>query len=482
MASPLSAATLFNVQGMVAVITGGGSGIGLTMTKTLVLNGARRVYIIGRRESILRSAAESIDPNVVIPIQGDVTKIEDLEEISATITQQEGSINLLIANAGIMGPRPLKTFSSEALSEKEKAQQYASHALATPMEDFTNTYHVNGSAVYYTAMAFLPLLVAGNENTATTGSTSQIITTSSIAGFSRLPGASFAYNSSKAAVTHMSKMLASALVGFRIQIQFLASPFHRMFSLDNLAISYPHATTERVSVPWLFIYAGAVPLGILIAWALLVRPGAHKAHVTLLGWGISMVLTMFITDVIKNAVGRPRPDLIARCKPKPGTPAHTLVTWEVCTETNHHVLHDGWRSFPSGHSSFAFSGLGYLALFIAGQCHVYRPRADLARVLLAMAPLLGAALIAISRCEDYRHDVWDVSVGSLLGMGVAHYTYRRYYPALRNRACASPFANPADERGGVWGKVKGDEENGAGDFELSDFDEEDGGEGVGARR
>ncbi|KAE8842060.1 hypothetical protein PTNB73_00113 [Pyrenophora teres f. teres] len=146
MASPLSAATLFNVQGMVAVITGGGSGIGLTMTKTLVLNGARRVYIIGRRESILRFAAESIDPNVVIPIQGDVTNIEELKEISAIITQQEGSINLLIANAGIMGPRPLKTFSSEALSEQEKAQQYASHALATPMEDFTKTYHVNSPA------------------------------------------------------------------------------------------------------------------------------------------------------------------------------------------------------------------------------------------------------------------------------------------------------------------------------------------------
>ncbi|KAI1596363.1 pap2 domain-containing protein, partial [Pyrenophora tritici-repentis] len=106
--------------------------------------------------------------------------------------------------------------------------------------------------------------------------------------------------------------LGAAARFWQIQIQFLASPFHRMFSLDNLAISYPHATTERVSVPWLFIYAGAVPLGILIAWALLVRPGAHKAHVTLLGWGISMVLTMFITDVIKNAVGRPRPDLIAR--------------------------------------------------------------------------------------------------------------------------------------------------------------------------
>jgi diacylglycerol diphosphate phosphatase/phosphatidate phosphatase len=192
-----------------------------------------------------------------------------------------------------------------------------------------------------------------------------------------------------------------------------------------------------------------------------------------------MILTLFITDIIKNAVGRPRPDLIARCKPAPGTPAHQLVTWEVCTETNHHTLHDGWRSFPSGHSSFSFSGLGYLSLWIAGQCHVYRPRADLARVLIALAPLLGAALIAISRCEDYRHDVYDVSVGSVIGMAVAHYTYRRYYPALRSPGCAEPFPNPADEMGKGWKKVEDEEiARGAGDFELEDFSGEDeGGEG-----
>jgi len=82
-------------------------------------------------------------------------------------------------------------------------------------------------------------------------------------------------------------------------------------------------------------------------------------------------------------------------------------------------------------------------------------------------------LIAISRCEDYRHDVYDVSVGSVLGMAVAHYTYRRYYPALRNRGCAEPFPNPADEKG--WGKVKGDEESlrNAEEFELSDLEEGD---------
>ncbi|KAF2463706.1 PAP2-domain-containing protein [Lindgomyces ingoldianus] len=264
--------------------------------------------------------------------------------------------------------------------------------------------------------------------------------------------------------------LAILLTGY-IVLQFFAEPFHRMFSLDNLAIQYPHAAVERVPVPWLFIYAGGVPLCILVAWALIFQPGTHKSHVTILGWFISLILTLFITDLVKNAVGRPRPDLVARCKPEKGTPDHKLVNFEVCTETNHHILHDGWRSFPSGHSSFAFSGLGYLALFLAGQCHVFRPRTDLARVLLALAPLLGAALIAISRCEDYRHDVYDVTTGSLLGILVAFYTYRRYYPPLRSSKCATPYPNPADSaEGRGFGKVKDEEERirGAGEFELDD--------------
>ena len=116
----------------------------------------------------------------------------------------------------------------------------------------------------------------------------------------------------------------------------------------------------------------------------------------------SIFLTTFITDVVKNAVGRPRPDLISRCKPTPTTPQNVLVDISVCTETDSHTLQDGWRSFPSGHSSFAFSGLGFLALFFAGQMHVFRPRTDLIKALLAVSPLLGAAMIAISRCEDYR--------------------------------------------------------------------------------
>ena len=75
--------------------------------------------------------------------------------------------------------------------------------------------------------------------------------------------------------------------------------------------------------------------------------------------------------------------------------------------------------------------------------HVFRPRTDLARVLFALWPLVGAALIAISRLEDYRHDVYDVTVGSTLGMSMAYFSYRRYYPSLRSSRCDEPFPSRA---------------------------------------
>lgn len=86
--------------------------------------------------------------------------------------------------------------------------------------------------------------------------------------------------------------------------------------------------------------------------------------------------------------------------------------------------------------------------------HVFRPRTDLGRCLLALAPLLAAALIAISRLADYRHDVYDVTCGSLLGMLVAYFSYRRYYPVLRYAQCDTPYNKVSDG----FGKLPGDEE------------------------
>lgn len=53
-------------------------------------------------------------------------------------------------------------------------------------------------------------------------------------------------------------------------------------------------------------------------------------------------------------------------------------------------------------------------------------------------------MIAISRCEDYRHDVWDVTAGSMLGILVAWLTYRRYYPNLRSRYCDTPYPSRSE--------------------------------------
>ena len=92
------------------------------------------------------------------------------------------------------------------------------------------------------------------------------------------------------------------------------------------------------------------------------RPGVQKTQVTVLGFLVSLILTTLLTDLIKNAVGRPRPDLLSRCKPARGTADDILLSWTVCTQSDQHILHEGWRSFPSGHSSFSFSGMGYLTL------------------------------------------------------------------------------------------------------------------------
>ncbi|KAH6609957.1 hypothetical protein Trco_003303 [Trichoderma cornu-damae] len=249
-----------------------------------------------------------------------------------------------------------------------------------------------------------------------------------------------------------------------ILIVNLVNPFHRMFFINDLRISYPHAEHERVSVTLNFLYALFIPLGILIAYNTITRASTHKHEATYLSLAISIVLSSFITDIVKNAVGRPRPDLLARCQPSADTKPNVLVNIDVCTAPDGHSLEDGWRSFPSGHSSFSFAGLGFLSLFLAGQLHVfnyYTGGRDLSRALICLFPLIGAALIAISRCEDYRHDVYDVSVGSALGMAVAYWSYRRHWPKLTSPTCDEPHPHPSAEAQPGWQRVRDEEEQGS---------------------
>src|SRR6478752_908472 len=86
------------LQGKVAVITGGNSGIGLATAKRFVAEGAY-VFITGRRQAELDGAVKSIGENVT-GIQGDVAKLADLDRIYLTIKEQKGRLDVLFANAG----------------------------------------------------------------------------------------------------------------------------------------------------------------------------------------------------------------------------------------------------------------------------------------------------------------------------------------------------------------------------------------------
>src|SRR5208283_1551460 len=95
------------LQGKVAVITGGNSGIGLATAKRFVQEGAY-VFITGRRQSKLDEAVKQIGSNVT-GVQGDVAKLGDLDRLFAHIKNAKGKLDIVFANAGVARYAPLGT-------------------------------------------------------------------------------------------------------------------------------------------------------------------------------------------------------------------------------------------------------------------------------------------------------------------------------------------------------------------------------------
>ncbi|KAL9530272.1 Short-chain dehydrogenase/reductase [Sphaerulina musiva] len=207
---------LFSVEGMVVVITGGGTGIGLMMTKAFARNGASKVYIIGRRKEKLSAAVlEAGSQGNVIPIIGDVTNPQNLQSISSQISSEAGFINLLICNSGVYSP-------SIANPAQVPISEFVQKAFSQGPEVWNSSFATNSTSVAFTAFAFLPLLHAGNLRGNCAGRQSQILVTSSIAGYLRNPQAVGAYPVTKAATTHLVKGLAGALVPYSIRVNALA--------------------------------------------------------------------------------------------------------------------------------------------------------------------------------------------------------------------------------------------------------------------
>jgi NAD(P)-dependent dehydrogenase (short-subunit alcohol dehydrogenase family) len=212
----LRAEKLFSVTGHVAVVTGGGSGIGLMCTQALAANGAK-VYITGRRMDVLENAAKTHTPHMggeIIPIGPcDVTSKEDLANLVSEISKKEKYINILVCSAGISGPK--------APPEHENATEQKDKLLGSEsFEDWNSVYNTNVSAVYFTAVSFLPLLQAGKESHGHLSAS--IIVISSISGIISNAQGHFSYNAAKGGTVQLTKLMAHEFKKNGIRVNSIA--------------------------------------------------------------------------------------------------------------------------------------------------------------------------------------------------------------------------------------------------------------------
>ncbi|KAJ9501248.1 hypothetical protein H2202_003042 [Exophiala xenobiotica] len=207
----IEAGNLFNVNGLVAVITGGGSGLGRMMARALAANGASKVFIIGRREGSLKETADSVPGGNIIPLVGDVTSKESLQQCVDKVKAEVDSIDVLVANSGISGPS-VPTVDSNR--QPIGIEQLAKNMWNPEPDAVTSTYAVNITGIHFTVAAFLPLLDAANKKRPQPPTEDnfkprpQIITTGSIGG--------------KAGVIHLTKQLSTLLIPYDIRANVIA--------------------------------------------------------------------------------------------------------------------------------------------------------------------------------------------------------------------------------------------------------------------
>ncbi|KAJ9633760.1 hypothetical protein, variant [Exophiala oligosperma] len=245
----IEAGSLFNVNGLVAVITGGGSGLGRMMARALAANGASKVFIIGRREASLKETADSVPGGKIIPLVGDVTSKPSLQQCVDKVKAEVDAIDVLVANSGISGP---SVPSVDSNRQPIGIEQLAKNMWAPEPEDVNTTYGVNITGVHFTIAAFLPLLDAANKKRPQPPTEEnfkprpQIITTSSIGGYSRQPLGNLSYGPSKAAVRHLSKQLSTLLVSYDIRVNVIAPGLYLSEMTEGMYKSLGKSETHNV--------------------------------------------------------------------------------------------------------------------------------------------------------------------------------------------------------------------------------------------
>ncbi len=176
------------LEGKVAVVTGGNSGIGLATAKRLQEEGAK-VAIAGRSRKTLDDAVRAIG-NGVVAVQADVAKLTDVDKLYAEVSKKLGKIDVLFVNAGVAKFAPLSETSEGGYDE---------------------VFNINIKGAYFTIQKALPFLNDG----------ASIILNTSVVDSKGFEGAS-AYSATKAALRSLARTAAAELVGRGIRVNAVA--------------------------------------------------------------------------------------------------------------------------------------------------------------------------------------------------------------------------------------------------------------------
>jgi NAD(P)-dependent dehydrogenase (short-subunit alcohol dehydrogenase family) len=205
------------LEGKIAVVTGGNSGIGLATAKQFVNEGAY-VFMTGRREPELAAAVKEIGRNVT-GVQGDVANLGDLDRLFAQIKREKGKLDIVFANAGGAKFAPLGTITEE---------------------HYDSLFNINVKGLLFTVQKALPLMPDG----------ASIILNASIVASKGSPDWSV-YSATKAAVRSFARTWTMDLKARRIRVNAVSPGF-----TDTAPWHSIEAAGERMK-----IISSNVPLG-----------------------------------------------------------------------------------------------------------------------------------------------------------------------------------------------------------------------------
>lgn len=172
----------------IAVVTGGSSGIGYAIAERFIKEGAK-VYITGRRIAELEAAARALG-DAARAVPSDVSNLDSLDRLFAAVREEDGRLDVLVANAGVISASPIRE-ASEA--------------------HFDSMFDINVKGTYFTVQKALPLMLSGGS----------VILVSSCLATKGFPGHSV-YNATKAAVRSLVRTAAAELVSDGIRVNTLS--------------------------------------------------------------------------------------------------------------------------------------------------------------------------------------------------------------------------------------------------------------------